>query len=139
MLYKIKYNPMHPFMVLYLGRMCQCGLHVVLWSHIGILIRFLAAEPRSTFIPLSVSLRNDLADPVFDGVGLADGAGPMLYYWPNYPFLPSTILPFLFLLSIGWYCGAGVFGLIGCRSLSPSLALPTSFNNHNNNKVALVL
>ena len=25
-----------------------------------------------TFIPLSVSLQNDLADPVFDGVGLAD-------------------------------------------------------------------
>ena len=24
-----------------------------------------------TFIPLSVSLRNDLANPVFDGVGLA--------------------------------------------------------------------
>ena len=36
------------FMVLYLGRMCQCGLHAVLWSHIGILIRFLAIEPRSS-------------------------------------------------------------------------------------------
>ena len=35
----------------------------------------LAAEPRSqysrTFIPLSVSLRNDHANPVFDGVELA--------------------------------------------------------------------
>ena len=35
-------------MVLYLGRMCQCWLHVVLWSHISILICFLAAEPLST-------------------------------------------------------------------------------------------
>ena len=38
----------------------------------------------------------------------------------------------LFFLSIGWYCGAGVFGLIGCISLSPSLVLLTFFNNNNN-------
>ena len=30
------------------------------------------SEDRRTFIPLSVSLWNDLGDPVFDGVGLAD-------------------------------------------------------------------
>ena len=35
-------------MVLYLDRMCQCGLHAVLWSHIGTLMHRLAAEPRST-------------------------------------------------------------------------------------------
>ena len=29
--------------------------------------------------------------------------------------------------------GAEVFGLIGCISLSLSLALPTFFNNNNNN------
>ena len=33
-------------MVLFLDRMCQCGLHALLWSHIGILMRRLAAEPR---------------------------------------------------------------------------------------------
>ena len=38
-------------------------------------------------------------------------------------------------LSIGWYYGAGVFGLIGCISLSPSLALLTFFNNNNNDEV----
>ena len=59
--------------VLFLDRMCQCGLHAVLWSH-----RYTYAPPRCrtsqysrTFIPLSVSLWNDLANPVFDGVGLA--------------------------------------------------------------------
>ena len=61
--------------MLYLDRMCQCGLYSVPWSHIGILMRHLAAELRMqyrrTFVPLSVSLWNDLADPVFDGVGLA--------------------------------------------------------------------
>ena len=35
-------------MVLYLDRMCQCGLHAVLWSHIGTLMHRLAAEPCST-------------------------------------------------------------------------------------------
>ena len=36
------------FMVLYLSRMCKCGLHVVLLSHTGILMVLLASEPRST-------------------------------------------------------------------------------------------
>ena len=35
-------------MVLFLDRMCRCGLHAVLWSHIGTLMHRLAAEPRST-------------------------------------------------------------------------------------------
>ena len=34
-------------MVLYLDRMCQCGFHAVLWSHIGPLMHRLAAEPCS--------------------------------------------------------------------------------------------
>ena len=35
------------FMVLYLCRMCQCGLHVVLWPHIDILMRLIATGPGS--------------------------------------------------------------------------------------------
>ena len=34
-------------MVLYLDRMCQCGLHAVLWSHVGRLMHRFAEEPRS--------------------------------------------------------------------------------------------
>ena len=47
-----------------------------------------------TIILFSVSLWNDLSDPVFDGVGLAgfSGAGPMPLYWP------SCSLPFCLLL-----------------------------------------
>ena len=49
MLYKIRCNPGSSLlMVLYLDRMCQCGLHAVLWSHIGALMHRLAAEPCST-------------------------------------------------------------------------------------------
>ena len=82
-------------------------------------------------------LWNNLADPVFDGVGLPgfkrrSNALLLAKAALSLP-LSSTIFPFLFFLSIGWYCGAVVFGLIGCRSLSLSLALPTSFNNNNNN------
>ena len=49
-------------------------------------------------------------------------AGPKLFYWPKqlYPFLSSTVFLFLFFLSIGWYCRAGVFGLMGSKSLSLS-------------------
>ena len=74
MLYKIRCNSMHPLCgalpVPYVPvRVTRC----VVISH-----RFSYAPPscrtslhRRTFIPLSVSLWNDLSDPVFDGVGLA--------------------------------------------------------------------
>ena len=35
-------------LVLYLDRMCQCGLYAVLWSYIGTVMRRLGAEPSST-------------------------------------------------------------------------------------------
>ena len=51
--------------------------------------------------------------------------------------LPTIVYYFSFsLLSTGWYSGAGVFGLIGCTSLSLSLALSTTFNNNNNNNIS---
>ena len=72
--YKIRCNPMYPLF----GALP--GLYVpVLVTH-GALVahRFSYAPPRCrtsqyrrTLIPLSVSLWNDLGDPVFDGVGLA--------------------------------------------------------------------
>ena len=125
-------------MVLCLDLMCQCGLHGVLWSHIGTLMHRLAAEPSSTaglLFPsrcLSGTLLLTPYSMVWDW--RVSRAGPMLLYCPK-PI--KTIVfysfPFLFFLSISWYCGAGVFGLIGCTSLSLSLALPTFFNNNNNN------
>ena len=63
----------------------------------------------------------------------------MLLYWPKllYPYYSLLLFfPFLFFLSIGWYCGAGVFVVIMCTVLSLSIALPTSFNN-NNNKIKI--
>ena len=74
MLYKIRCNPMHPLggalPVPYVPARVTRG---ALIAH-----RYAYAPPRCrtspyhrSFIPLSVSLWNDLADPVFDGVGLA--------------------------------------------------------------------
>ena len=124
-------------MVLYLDRKCQ--LHAALWSHIGTLMHRLAAEPCSTAGLLFASRCPSgtiLLTPysmVWDW--RVSRAGPMLLYWPKllYPFYSLLLfLPFLLFLSIGWYCGAGVFGLIGCIPLSLSLALPTFFDNNNN-------
>ena len=74
MLVKIRCYPMHPLYgasSVYVYRMWQCGLHAVLWSHIGIRMppSCRISQYLRTFIPISVSLWNDFPDPVFDGVG----------------------------------------------------------------------
>ena len=138
MLYNIRCNPVHPLMVLYLDRMCQRGLHAVLWSHIGTLKHGLAAEPCSTaglLFPSRCPSGTILLTPysmMWDW--RVSRAGSMLLYLPKllYPYY-SLLLFFPFSsLSVGWCCGVGVCGLIGCVSLSLSLALPTCFNNNNN-------
>ena len=74
MLYKIRCNPVHPL------NGALPGLHVPVRVTRGALAahRYTYAPPRCrtlqysrTFIPFLVSLWNDLANPVFDGVGLA--------------------------------------------------------------------
>ena len=120
-------------MVLYLDRMCQCGLHAVLWSHIGTLMHRLAAEPRSAsglLFPSRCPCGMILLTPysmVSDW--RVSRAGPMLFIGLRCSIASLIFYSFslLFLLFIGWYCGTGVFGLIGCISLSLSLALPTFF------------
>ena len=90
---------------------------------------------RMTFIHPLVSLRNDLVDPVFDGVGLAGfkSRSSAFLLTQLLSFFVFNYFPILFFSSIGWQCGAGVFGLIGCQSLSPGLELRIFFNINNNN------
>ena len=75
MLYNIRCNPVHPL------NGALPGPYVPVWVTRGALVahRYTYAPPRCrtsqysrTFIPFSVSLWNDLANSVFDGVGLAD-------------------------------------------------------------------
>ena len=74
MLYMIRCNPMYPIN----GALPVPYLPVGVTRDALVAHRYTYAPPRcknsqyrSSFIPLSVSLWNDLADPVFDGVGLA--------------------------------------------------------------------
>ena len=131
-------NPMHPLCgalpVPYVPvRVTRCTLIAHRYTYA--IPSFRTSQYRRTFIPLSVSLWNALVDPVFDGVGLAgfkSSSNAFLLAQLLSPFLSSTIFPFF--SSIGWQCGAGVFGLIGCHSPSPDLALPIFFNNNNNER-----
>ena len=74
MLFKIKSNPMHPFSgalpLSYVpARVTRDAL--VAHRHSFAPPRCRTSQYRRTFVPLSMSLWNDLSDPVFDGVGLA--------------------------------------------------------------------
>ena len=77
--------------------MCHYWLHMVLWSHNGTLMCLLF------FLPQTVSLWNDLSDPVFDGVGLVgfkNGANAPLYtFGHHWPMLLLTFCLLLFSLS----------------------------------------
>ena len=105
MLYKITLKPMHPLYdalpVPYVPVRVTCGAmfaHRYIYEHP--ICR--ALQYHRTFIPLSESLRNDLADPVFDGVLLANfksRVNAFLLASAAYPLF-STIFPFLFFLSI---------------------------------------
>ena len=145
-IYKIRCNPVHPL------NGALPGPYVPVRVTRGALVahRYIYAPPRCrtsqysrTFISLSVSLWNDLGNLVFDGVGLAGfKSRPTLLYWPKllYPYYSLPLFPVSLLLSIGWYCGAGVFGPIGCiLYITLNLALPTFYNNNNNNSVELLI
>ena len=74
MVFKIKSNPMHPLSgalsLPYVPERVTRGA-LVAHRHSFAPPRCRTSQYRRTFVPLSVSLWNDLRDPVFDGVGLA--------------------------------------------------------------------
>ena len=74
MLFKNKSNPMHPLSgalpLPYMPARVTRGSSVA-HRHLFTPPRCRTSQYRRSFVPLSVSLWNDLSDPVFDGVGLA--------------------------------------------------------------------
>ena len=74
MLFKIKSSPMHPLSgalpLLYVPARVTRGALVAL-RHSFEPPHCKTSQYRRSFVPLSVSLWNDLSDPVFDGVVLA--------------------------------------------------------------------
>ena len=91
------------------------------------------SQYRRIFVPLS----NDLADPVFDGVGLGGFKSRVNDFIGLSCSVPTIVFYYFSISLLSVYrlvLRAGVFGQIGCISLSLGLALPTSFiNNYNNN------
>ena len=101
-------------MVLYLSRTCRIRVTwdaVIAHRYTYAPLRCRTMQYRRTFIHQSVFSWNDLGNLVFNGVGLAVfKSRTNEFHWPSC----SYCFPFLFLYSVGWYCAAGVFGLIGC-------------------------
>ena len=73
MLHKIRSNPLHPHNGALPGLYVPVQVtRVALVAHCYTYVPLhCTSQYHRTFIPLSVSLLNDLANPVFDGVGLA--------------------------------------------------------------------
>ena len=135
MLYKIRCNPVHPL---------NCALPgpcvpVRITRGAQVSHRYTHASPRCRtsqyhriFIPFSVSLENDLANPVLDGVGLAG-------FFIGLSCSFTTIVFYYFSLSLLSVHRLVLRGSVlrtdkvYCISLSHSFALPTFFNNNNNN------
>ena len=75
MIFKIRCNPMHPLSgalpLPYVPARVTRGA-LVAHRHSFAPPRCKTSQYRRSFVPLTVSLWNDLSDPVFEGVGLAD-------------------------------------------------------------------
>ena len=108
MLYKIRCNPLHPLYgalpVPYVPVRVTRGA-VIAHLHTYAPPRSRTSQYRRTFIPFSVSLWNDLSDPVFDGVRLANfnsRANAFLLAWRLAHFLSPLVFPFSsFILWVG--------------------------------------
>ena len=62
-------------------------------------------------------------------------AEPMLSCWLDLLFLFCLLLFYIFLPSMGWLCGVGVFGLIEYPYSLPALNSGLQNNNNNNTVV----
>ena len=123
MLFKIKSNPMNPLRgALHLpyvpARVARGAL--VADKHSFAPPRCRTSQYPRTFLPVSVSLWNDLSDHVMVWDWRVSRAEPMLSWWHNLLYLWCLLL-YLLLPSIGWLCGVGVFGLIVCSHSVPAL------------------
>ena len=92
------------FVVIFLYRMCRCGLHAALWLHIGTLLCLLAVELRSTaglLFSCQYLCGTILVTPysmVWDW--RVSRAGPIVpFYWPSCSLPFCLLLFFLFLRS----------------------------------------
>ena len=135
MLFKIKSNPMHPLSGALPLSYVPARLLVVLWLLIGTRSRLLVvgllsiAEALCHSLCLIGTILVTLCLMVWDW--RVSRAKSMLSCWHDLLFLFCLLLFYIFLPSIGWLCGVGVFGLIEC--LHSLLTLHSGLQNNNNN------
>ena len=135
MLYKIRCNPVHPLNGALPGpyvTVCASGrtsVHLCTAS-----LQNLAVQQDFYFLLGVLLERSCLPRYRWCRTGEFQEQGQYFFIALNcsIPTIVFYSFSFSLLLSISWYCGAEVFGLIGFTSLSLSLALPTFFNNNNN-------
>ena len=111
MLFKIKSNPMHPLsgalpLPCVAAIVTRGGLVTHRHSFVPPCCR--TSQYRRSFVLLSVSLWNDLSDPVFDGVGLVGFKSRANAFLLACSALSFLSMLYLFLPSMGWLCGVGV-------------------------------
>ena len=126
-------------MVLYLDRMCQCGLHALLWLYIGTLMHRLAAEHCSaagllfpSWCPSGTILLT-LYSMVWDW--LVSRAGLMLFYCPKLLYPYYNLLLFFPFSSFCLYVGIVGLGSLNWWGVYHSLSALhcQPFLNSNNN------
>ena len=109
----------------YSCRRCRRVLLVVLSLLIGTRSRLLVVGLLSiaeAMYPSQCFFRTIVVTLCFDGVGLAgfkSRANAFLLAWSAFSY--CLLLFYLFLPSMGWLCGVGVFGLIECSHYLPAL------------------
>ena len=137
MLFKIKNNPMHPLSGALPLPYVPGMFLMVLWLLIGTRSPLLVVGLLS--IAESLCPSRCLFGTILVTLCLmvwnwrVSRAEPMLSCWHNLLFIFCLLLFYLlFLPSMGWLCGVGIFWLM-VFSLSPGLAQRTLNNNNNNN------
>ena len=98
MLYKVRSNPMHPRYGALPSQYVPVGVHAVLWSHSGTLMRFLAAEPHSSagHLFLNQYLCGTILVTSYSMVWhwRVSRAGSIIFYWPSCSVILSSVFPF---------------------------------------------
>ena len=119
--------------------MCRRVLLVVLWLLIGTSSRLLVvglfsiAEPLCPSRCLFGTILVTVCSMVWDW--RASRAEPMLSCRHDLLFLFCLLRFYVFIPSICWLFGLGVFGLIECSHSLPALHSGIQFNNTNNDKI----
>ena len=138
---KIKSNPIHPLSgalpLPYVPERVTRGA-LVAHRHSFAPPRCRTSQHRRSFVPLSVSLWNGtilvtLLLMVWDWQ--VSRAEPMLSSWHDLLFIFCLLLFYLFLPSMCWLCGVGVFGLIECSHSLPALHSWLQNNNTDKNNI----